>query len=102
MATTVSIDEFQALEQRVLRAVEIVKRERKARMAAEAEVQALREQLDVQIRAAMRQIETAQSQSEAVHIQNQAAQIQIAAMAQERDAVRERIEKMLEHMDDLL
>jgi hypothetical protein len=103
MATTsVSIDEFQALEQRVLRAVDIVKRERKARLAAEAEAQALREQLDSQMRAAMRQIEAAQSQSEAAHIQNQAAQMQIVAMAQERDAVRERIEKMLEHMDDML
>ena len=43
--STISVDEFQALEQKVLRAVEIVKREREARAAAEAEVASLREQL---------------------------------------------------------
>ena len=41
-----SADEFQALEQKVLRAVEIVKREREARAAAEAEVASLRAQLE--------------------------------------------------------
>ncbi len=40
-----STDEFQALEQKVLRAVEIVKREREARATAEAEAASLREQL---------------------------------------------------------
>ena len=46
MSSGVSVDEFQALEQRVLRAVEIVKRERDARSAAESEVKALREQME--------------------------------------------------------
>jgi hypothetical protein len=41
----ISADEFLALEQKVLRAVEIVKREREARSAAEAEVASLREEL---------------------------------------------------------
>jgi hypothetical protein len=45
MSSGVSVDEFQALEQRVLRAVDIVKREREARGAAEAEVKTLREQI---------------------------------------------------------
>jgi hypothetical protein len=40
MSSGVSVDEFQALEQKVLRAVEIVKREREAHAAAEAEVAA--------------------------------------------------------------
>jgi hypothetical protein len=70
MSTGVTVDEFQALEQKVLRAVEIVKREREARAAAEAEVAALREQL--------------------------------AALSQERDSVRLRVEKMLAQMDELL
>jgi chromosome segregation ATPase len=68
--SSVSVDEFQALEQKVLRAVEIVKREREARAAAEAEVAALREQL--------------------------------AALSQERDSVRQRVEKMLAQMDELV
>jgi chromosome segregation ATPase len=68
--SSVSVDEFQALEQKVLRAVEIVKREREARAAAEAEVAALREQL--------------------------------AALSQERESVRQRVEKMLAQMDELV
>jgi chromosome segregation ATPase len=68
--SSVSVDEFQALEQKVLRAVEIVKREREARATAEAEVATLREQL--------------------------------AALSQERDSVRQRVEKMLAQMDELV
>jgi hypothetical protein len=70
MSSGVSVDEFQALEQKVLRAVEIVKREREARAAAEAEVVALREQL--------------------------------AAVNNERETVRQRVDKMLQQMDELL
>jgi hypothetical protein len=88
MSSGVSVDEFQALEQKVLRAVEIVKREREARAAAEAEVALLREQL------------AAQAGSAATEVQ--AAESQIAALNQERETVRLRVEKMLQQMDDLL
>jgi peptidoglycan hydrolase CwlO-like protein len=84
MSSGVSVDEFQALEQKVLRAVEIVKREREARAAAEAEVAALREQL----KDAAGQV--------------QAAESQVAELSQERDSVRQRVEKMLQQMDELL
>src|SRR4030088_337962 len=47
ISSGISADEFQALEQKVPRAAEIVKREREARAAAEAEVASLREQLAV-------------------------------------------------------
>src|SRR5258707_14252734 len=77
--STISVDEFQALEQKVLRAVEIVKREREARAAAEAEVASLRAQLDLQLAA----------QAEALS----AAQAQLNTLNQERDAVRQRVEK---------
>jgi DNA anti-recombination protein RmuC len=83
-STTISADEFQALEQKVLRAVEIVRREREARAAAEAEAAALREQLD--------QLTSSSN----------TAQTQITAMNQERDQVRLRVEKMLQQMDELL
>ncbi len=81
MSSGVSVDEFQALEQKVLRAVEIVKRERDARAAAEAEVASLREQLAVQATA---------------------SENHVAALNQERDAVRQRVEKMLAQMDELV
>ncbi len=84
ISPNVSADEFQALEQKVLRAVEIVKREREARAAAEAEVANLRSQLaDQHQLAAM-------------------AESEINTLSKEREAVRQRVEKMLEQMDELL
>ncbi len=83
-SAAVSADEFQALEQKVLRAVEIVRREREARTVAEAEVAALRQQLDDLTSA------------------SNTAQTQITSLNQERDQVRIRVEKMLQQMDELL
>jgi hypothetical protein len=80
----ISVDEFQALEQKVLRAVEIVKREREARAAAEAEVVSLREQLSVQSTL------TDETNTE------------LKSLQKERDDVRQRVEKMLTQMDELL
>jgi sensor domain CHASE-containing protein len=81
---TISVDEFQALEQKVLRAVEIVKREREARAAAEAEVISLREQLETQLNSTI------------------AVESELSTLNKERDAVRLRVEKMLQQMDELL
>jgi chromosome segregation ATPase len=85
MSTSIiSVDEFQALEQKVLRAVEIVKSEREARAVAEAEVASLREQL-------------------AAHQSNaRAIETELTTLNKERDAVRLRVEKMLQQMDELL
>lgn len=82
--TGVSVDEFQALEQKVLRAVEVVRREREARAAAEAEVAHLTELLELQ---------TAEAAE---------AQGKLTALSQEREAVKLRVEKMLSQMDELL
>ena len=82
--STISVDEFLALEQKVLRAVEIVKREREARAASEAEVASLREQLAAQA------------------AEQDVANTQLNTLNQERDAVRLRVEKMLQQMDELL
>lgn len=82
--STISVDEFQALEQKVLRAVEIVKREREARAAAEAQVASLNEQLEAQLTAQI------------------AVEAQLNTLSNERDAVRQRVEKMLQQMDELL
>ena len=84
ISSGISADEFQALEQKVLRAVEIVKKEREARAAAEAEVASLREQLAAQ-QSSVRAVET-----------------EITTLNKERDAVRVRVEKMLQQMDELL
>ena len=82
--STISVDEFQALEQKVLRAVEIVKREREARATAEAEVAALRQQLADQQNA------------------SSATESELTTLTKEREAVRQRVEKMLQQMDELL
>lgn len=87
-STIISADEFQALEQKVLRAVEIVKREREARAAAEAEVATLRTQLATQLSAHSEELS--------------AVQAQLATLTQERDSVRQRVEKMLSQIDELL
>jgi len=93
-AAEVSLDEFQALEQKVLRAVEIVKKEREARAAAEAEVASLRAELKAQSAAAEERARDSRREHEA-------AESQIAALAKEREAVKQRVEKMLEQMDEL-
>ena len=82
--STISLDEFQALEAKVLRAVEVVRREREARAAAEADAASLREQL--------------QALTEA----SNSAQTQITTLNQEREIVRSRVEKMLQQMDELV
>jgi chromosome segregation ATPase len=81
---SISADEFQALEQKVLRAVEIVKREREARAAAEAEVASLREQLDTQLNSTI------------------AVEEELNTLNKERETVRLRVEKMLHQKDELL
>jgi LytS/YehU family sensor histidine kinase len=86
----ISADEFQALEQKVLRAVKLIKAEReareteqKARLAAEAELAQLRAQFD----------------SHATR--NNVVEDELNTLRQERDAVRKRVEKMLQQLDEL-
>jgi chromosome segregation ATPase len=84
ISSGISVDEFQALEQKVLRAVEIVKREREARATAEAEVASLREELDA-------------------HKTNaRAVETEISTLTKERESIRLRVEKMLQQIDELL
>lgn len=105
MSSGISLDEFQALEQKVLRAVEIVKREREAKAAAESEVASLREQLAAQTAQtdkAKGDLEAALNLAQTAERDKQAAESQIAALTQDRDQVRQRVEKMLHQMDELL
>jgi len=81
--TTISVDEFQALEQRVLRTVELIRSEREARATAEAEVVALKELLD--------------------HAsgENSSLTVELAALKQEREQVKGRVDAMLKQLDEI-
>jgi hypothetical protein len=76
-------DDFSALEERILRAVELVKRERAARVAAEERAA----QADVQLREHAPLIE---------HLQKE-----VNALRSERDYVRQRVERLLGQLDAL-
>ena len=80
---TVEADDFAALEQRILRAVDLLKAERSARIAAEDQVAELQQKLDAQ---------TANSQDVAAEIE---------AYKSERELVRTRIERLLRQLDEL-
>jgi len=102
MSSGISVDEFQALEQKVLRAVEIVKREREARSAAESEIATLREKLAAQTAQAKSELQAAEHRVQAAERDKQAAESQITALTKDREAVRQRVDKMLQQMDELL
>jgi len=76
-------DDFSALEQRVLRTVELLKTERAARAAAEQRI----EDLEFKV------LELKE--------QNDNSAAQIEALQQERVAVRGRVERLLKQLDDI-
>lgn len=78
-----SVDDFAALEERILRAVNLVKRERLARAAAEE-------------RAAKAEAELAEQQAF-----GEQAQKELSALRTERDTVRQRVERLLSQLDAL-
>lgn len=119
---TVSVDEFQALEQKVLLAVDLIRKERDARSAAEAErdnTLAELTQLRNELSSAQNELAATQQQltelrSEANAAQTEAnelrdrlataavAQTEVESLHREREAVRLRVEKMLSQIDGLL
>jgi hypothetical protein len=104
VALSVSADDFAALEERILRAVSLVKQERQARIAAEAsgaQSEARAEQ--VQIRAAQVEARAAEAEA-ALHHQApvmERLQAEIKSLKAERDHVRERVERLLKQLDIL-
>jgi chromosome segregation ATPase len=76
-------DDFAALELRILRAVELLKTERSARIAAEARVEELQQSLDEQAGQILR------------------VESEIEAFRSERDLVRTRVERLLGQLDEL-
>jgi hypothetical protein len=79
----VTADDFNALEQRVLRAVELLKAEREARATAEQNAATLQQLLDEQ----------------SVHLTK--VQEQVKTFEQEREAVRQRVERLLKQLDEI-
>ena len=100
-STSISVDEFQALEQKVLQTVELIKREREGRFIAEAEVTAMKaellartEELELkgqEIAALRQELATAGD-----------ANAEVKSLQREREAVRLRVEKMLASMDEIV
>jgi uncharacterized protein involved in exopolysaccharide biosynthesis len=84
---TITADEFLALEQKVLRAVTLIREERDARAAVEAELATAKAEIsDLQAKLAAAG----------------SAQSEVENLVRERDVVRQRVEKMLAQMDELL
>lgn len=90
-AGSISADEFQALESKVLQAVEMIRRERDARTAAEADRNAARAEIAV-----------LQERLAALEEANSTARTELETYHRERDEVRGRVERMLAQMDELL
>ena len=114
-SATISVDEFQALEQKVLQAVELIRKEREARSAAEHELNAVRTELtEAQNKLASTENELqavrgelSAAQTEATELRDKVAtaavaQSEVESLQREREAVRLRVEKMLSQMDELL
>ena len=76
-------DDFNALEQRVLRTVELLKKEREARATAEQNATTLQQLLDEQ------------------SAQLSKVQEQVKAFEQERETVRQRVERLLNQLDEI-
>ena len=78
-----TVDDFSALEERVVRAVEVVKTERAARTQAEQTIEKLRHE--------------AEEQGAALTL----AREQLRTLERERDQVRQRVERMLKQIDEI-
>ena len=88
---TVSADEFQALENKVLQAVEMIRRERDTRHAVELERNA-----------AQAEVATLQERLRSLEEANSTTRTELEGFHRERDAVRGRVERMMAQMDELL
>ena len=82
-ALTVSADDFSALEERVLRAVALVKREKQMRIAAEERSTVAEALFDEQ----SQRLEKTESE--------------VATLKAERDTVRQRVDRLLSQLDAL-
>jgi len=82
-ALTLSADEFSALEERIVRAVEMVKRERQARTEAE------------------KRADAAEAQNREQTPLTESLQKEVSALRGEREQVRQRVERLISQLDAL-
>jgi chromosome segregation ATPase len=85
-----SMDEFSALEERIVRAVSLVRRERQARTAAEERANELEAKLNKPNQELARIEEELKQKTE-----------EIATLNAERDQLRQRVERILTQLDSL-
>jgi chromosome segregation ATPase len=83
VSTQVPADDFQALEEKVYRTIELYKSAREARSIAERDVQRLREQLE-------------QREEEVESMRRE-----LISLRKDRELVRSRVEKMLAQIDQI-
>ncbi|MGC9222350.1 MAG: hypothetical protein ACP5E2_00415 [Terracidiphilus sp.] len=89
-ALAVSADEFAELEERIRRAVDLVKQERLLRVAAEARL--------AELEARVQQAET---EAQAQTLAAQQHENELRALRAERDQVRQRVDRLLTQLDAL-
>jgi hypothetical protein len=116
--TVLTADDFAALEDRILRAVSLVKREREARVAAESQVAALeahKAHQEMQTQAAESQVHLLEAQVQALEAQLREHQAEhqaqspvlerlereVDSLRTEREQVRQRVERLLGQLDAL-
>ena len=96
-ALAVSADDFSALEERVLRAVNLVKRERLARTAAEDNARQMEAKLTEHT--VKLSEHAAQLGEHLAHVEQ--LQAEVKSLRSERDHVRQRVERLLAQLDSL-
>lgn len=97
VALALSVDEFTALEERVLRAVNLVKRERMARVAAEEQAKEMEAKL-----AEHAEKLNAHAEQLTEHLSHvDQLQSEVKSLRSERDHVRHRVERLLSQLDAL-
>jgi chromosome segregation ATPase len=96
-ALALSVDEFAALEERVLRAVNLVKRERTARLAAEEQAR----QMEAKLAEHTEKLNQHAAQLTEHLAQVEQLQGEVKTLRTERDHVRQRVERLLSQLDAL-
>jgi chromosome segregation ATPase len=102
-------DDFNALEQRVLRLIELVRSEREARSAAESRIQSLEASVksleesglnaEQRVISAEERLEQANRKIAELTEQGAQAASHVQLLEKERETVRGRVEKLLKHLD---
>lgn len=104
-------DDFNALEQRVLRMVELVRSEREGRAAAEARIHSLEATVksledsglnaEQRVIALEERLQDASQKIEQLAAQGEQAVSNVESLEKERETVRARVEKLLKHLDEI-